>query len=137
MGSPVKVADELAKAAKETATLANRSMAKQIEHWARIGRAVEQLVKTSDVMAFKAHFADPADADLVVEARAALERLVQALVDQTDRDAARALIFDTGEPVYEVAPGRTDRVAQVGPGGRKIVGRFVGQEFVAEEPSRK
>ena len=37
MGSPVKVGDELAEAAKETAKLANRSMAKQIEHWPRSG----------------------------------------------------------------------------------------------------
>ena len=93
MGSPVKVADELAEAAKETAELANRSMAKQIEHWARLGRAVEQLVKTSDVMVFKAHLADPLDADRTSEARSALERLVKALVERTDRDAARALDF--------------------------------------------
>ena len=37
MGSPVKVADELAEAARETAELANRSMAKQIEHWRGLG----------------------------------------------------------------------------------------------------
>lgn len=137
MGSPVKVADELAEAAKETAQLANRSMAKQIEHWARLGRAVEQLVRTSDVMAFKAHLADPADEEKITEARAALERLVNALAERTDRDAARALISNTGKPVYEAVPGRTDRVAQVWPDGRKVVGRFDGNEFVADGPSSK
>jgi len=137
MGSPVKVADELANAARETAELANRSMAKQIEHWARLGRAVEQLVKTSDVMAFKAHLADPSDADKVADARAALERLVKALVERTDRDAARTLISETGKPVYEAVPGRPDRVAQVWPDGRKIAGRFVGSEFVADAPTAK
>ena len=137
MGSPVKVADELAEAAKETAELANRSMAKQIEHWARLGRAVEQLVKTSDVMAFKAHLADPADEDKIAEAGAALERLVNALVERTDRDAARALISKTGKPVYEAVPGRPDRVAQVWPDGRKCIGHFDGDEFVADEPSAK
>lgn len=137
MGSPVKVGDDLAAAAKETAELANRSMAKQIEHWARLGRAVEQLVKTSDVMAFKAHLADPADEGKIAEARAALERLVIALVEQTDRDAARALISETGKPVYEAVPGRPDRVARVWPNGRKIVGHFDGDEFVADEPLAK
>ena len=137
MGSPVKVADELAKAAKETAELANRSMAKQIEHWARLGRAVEQLVKTSDVMAFKAHLADASDPDKVSEARAALDRLVKALVERTERDAARALISETGEPVYEAVPARRDRVAQVWPDGRKVLGRFVGTEFVPDELSPK
>ena len=133
----LEVADELAQAAKETAELANRSMAKQIEHWARLGRAVEQLVKTSDVMAFKAHLADPSDADKVSKARAALERLMKALVEQTDRDAARTLISETSKPVYEAVPAQPDRVAQVWPDGRKIVGHFVDSEFVADPPSPK
>lgn len=137
MGTPVKVADELAEAAKAMAELANRSMAKQIEHWARLGRAVERLVKTSDVMAFKAHLADPSDPDKVSAARAALDRLVKALTEGTDRDAARALILGTGEPVYEAVPGRRDRVAQVWPDGRKVMGRFVGSDFVADELSPK
>ena len=137
MGSPVKVADELAAAAKEIAKLANRSMAKQIEHWAQLGRSVEQLVKTSDVMAFKAHLADPSDTENIAQARASLECLVQSLVDRTDRRAARNSISETREPVYEAVPGRADRVAQVWPDGHRIVGRFVGQEFVADEPPVK
>lgn len=137
MGTPVKVADELIEAARKTATLASRSIGKQIEHWARLGRAVEQLAKTSDVMAFKAQLADPSDREKVVEARAALERLVQALADRMDRDAARRLIFDTGKPVYEAVPGHRGRLSQVWPDGRRVLGRFVGQEFVAEKPSGK
>ena len=137
MGSPVKVGDELAEAAKETAKLANRSMAKQIEHWAQVGRAVEQLVKTSDLMAFKAHLADPSDAEKIAQARASLERLVQSFVDRTGRQAARALISESHQPVYEAVPGRADRVAQVWPDGHRIVGRFSGQDFVAEEPLAK
>ena len=108
MGSPVKVADELVEAAREAAALASRSVAKQIEHWARLGRAVEELVKTADVTAFKAQAADPLDAAKLVEARAALERLVQALVDRTDRDAARKLISGIGKPVYEAVPKRPE-----------------------------
>ncbi len=137
MGTPVKVADELIEAARETAVLASRSIAKQIEHWARIGRAVEQLAKTSDVMAFKAQLVDPPDRERVVEARAALERLVHALTDQMERDAARRLIFETGKPVYEAVPGRAGRVSQVWPDGRRVLGRFVGREFVAEGASTK
>jgi len=137
MGSPVKIADELVEAAKETAAVANRSMAKQIEHWARLGRAVEQLLNTSDVMALKAQLADPSDGEKVREARAALERLVEALCDRVDRNAARRLIFETGKPVYEAAPGLPDRVSQVWPDGRRVLGRFVGREFVAQRPSGK
>lgn len=137
MGSPVKVGDELLKAAKKTASVANRSIARQIEHWARLGRAVEELASASDVMAFKARLADPSDAEKVEEARAALERLVRALADRVERDAALRLIFEKGKPVYEAVPGRAGRLSQVWPDGRKVLGRFVGAEFVAEEPRGK
>ena len=133
----MKVGDELLEEARRTAAVANRSIAKQIEHWARLGRAVEQLVKTEDVMAFKAQIADPTDSAKVVEARAALERLVQALADRTDRDAARRLILETGKPVYEAVPARPDRVVQVWPDGRRIRGRVVEGEFVAEKRAGK
>lgn len=137
MGSPVKVADELVEAAKETAPLANRSIAKQIEHWARLGRAVEQLASTTDQMAFKAQLADPQDAAKVVQARAALKRLVEALTDRMDRDGARRLILETGKPVYEAVPDRLDLVSQVWPDGRRVNGRVVDQEFVAEKLTGK
>jgi len=137
MASPVKVGDELLEEARKTAALANRSIARQIEHWARLGRAVEQLVKTEDVMAFKARIADPTDSAKVAEARAALERLVQALADRTDRDAARRLILETGKPVYEAVPARPDLVVQVWLDGRRIRGRVVEGEFVAEKRAGK
>ena len=137
MASPVKVGDELVEEARRTAPLANRSIARQIEHWARLGRAVEQLVKTEDVMAFKAQLADPTDSAKVAEARAALERLVHALADRTDRDAARRLILETGKPVYEAVLTRPDLVVQVWPDGRRIRGRVIDREFVAEKRAGK
>ncbi len=137
MGSPVKVADELVEAAKETAALANRSIAKQIEHWARLGRAVEMLVKSTDVMAFKAQLADPQDSAKVVQARAALKRLVKALAEGMEGDRARKLILETGKPVYEAVPARPGLVAQVWPDGQRVVGRTIGQEFVPEKRAGK
>lgn len=41
MSMPVKLSDELIKKAKVYAGAYNRSLAKQIEHWARIGRIAE------------------------------------------------------------------------------------------------
>ena len=137
MGTPVKVSDELVQAAKEVAGLASRSINKQIEHWAELGRAVEHLVPMPDLAALKANLADPSNAQKQRAAREALERLVRMLADTADRDAALGLIRDTGKPVYGAAPGREDRVMQVWPDGRKVVGRFVGREFVADEsPAR-
>jgi hypothetical protein len=137
MGSPVKVADELIEEAKRTAALANRSIAKQIEHWARIGRAVELLATTDDVMSIKAQLADPGDSARTAAARAALERLVRALADRTDREAARKRIFSTGKPVYEAVPSRPDLVSEVRPDGGKKRGRLVEGNFVADTGKRR
>jgi hypothetical protein len=137
MASPVKVADPLFEQARETASLANRSIAKQIEHWAQLGRAVERLVSASDALAFKAQLAAPQDARKLAQAHAALERLARSLADSADRKAARRLILDTGEPIYEAVRDRPDLVAQVRPDGRRLRGRFVGEEFVPEKRARK
>ncbi len=135
MGVPVKVSDDLVRAAREVAELANRSMTKQIEHWAQLGRAVEHLAPMSDLMALKASQADPPDAEKAAEAHSALQRLAMTLADQNDRTAALKVIHNTGKPVYGAAPGREDRVQQVWPDGRRIVGRIVDKEFIADEPA--
>jgi hypothetical protein len=42
MSHTVKLSDELVSEAKRIAALQHRSVPKQIEHWSRIGRLVEQ-----------------------------------------------------------------------------------------------
>lgn len=42
MGRAVKLSDELVESARHESDIYSRSMAQQIEHWARIGRAVER-----------------------------------------------------------------------------------------------
>lgn len=42
MGSAVKLSDELVESARHESAIYSRSMTQQIEHWARIGRAVER-----------------------------------------------------------------------------------------------
>ncbi len=134
MGIPVKVSSELIEEAKQVAKLANRSVTKQIEHWAELGRAVEHLAPMSDLVALKARHEDQADARKNAQAHAVLERLAVALADDRDRSAALKLIHDTGMPVYGAVPGREDRILQVWPDGRRVVGRIVNQEFVTDEP---
>lgn len=134
MGIPVKISDELVEAAKQVAAVANRSVTKQIEHWADLGRAVEHLVAMPDMVALKARVAEPSDASNNAAAHAALDRLATILADSADRSLALKLIHSTGKPVYGALAGREDRVLQVWPDGRRVVGRFVGEEFVTEEP---
>lgn len=53
MGMPVKLSDELVDAARREAASTDRSITGQIEHWVKIGRSVEQLLRYQDIQALK------------------------------------------------------------------------------------
>jgi hypothetical protein len=53
MGMSVKLSDDLALSARLEAEATDRSITAQIEHWAKLGRAVEAALKHADVLALK------------------------------------------------------------------------------------
>src|SRR4051812_35531923 len=76
MGMPVKLSSELVESAREEAANADRSITGQIEHWAKIGRSVETVLRHSEIQTLKRA---PLSARLTSGARqaihAALERV--------------------------------------------------------------
>jgi hypothetical protein len=137
VASPVKISDSLLEAARSTAEVANRSVTKQIEHWAELGRAVEALLPLPDLASIKGPMADPGNAQKNKVAREALSRLTAALEQGTKREPAIATIRSTGKPVYEADAEDPARVVQVHPDGTRLAGRFVGGAFVADRGTRK
>ena len=53
MGMPVKLSDDLVASARKEAASTDRSITGQIEHWAKIGRSVETVLRHQDVQALK------------------------------------------------------------------------------------
>lgn len=53
MPQPVKLSDALVDDARQTGEVAERSIASQIEHWARLGRVVDALLRGDEVLALK------------------------------------------------------------------------------------
>src|SRR6185369_8301908 len=53
MSQPVKVSDSLVLDARLTGEVAERSIAGQIEFWARLGRAIEPLLRGDKVLALR------------------------------------------------------------------------------------
>src|SRR5256885_16832139 len=53
MSQPVKISDALVLDARLTGEVAERSIAGQIEFWARLGRAVEPLLRGDQAMALR------------------------------------------------------------------------------------
>jgi ParD-like antitoxin of type II bacterial toxin-antitoxin system len=131
MGVPVKIADELVKVAQDESKAAGRSMTKQIEHWAQVGRAVEALLRMPEVLALKRAADDPAKALAVPRTKAALETIIRELIDSSDRSDIAAYLRESQQPIY-AASDRPGQIVQVRPSGRRVRGRIVNRKFVAD-----
>jgi hypothetical protein len=126
MGMPVKLSDDLVQSAREEAASTERSITRQIEHWARIGRSVEAVLRHQDVQALKR---SPMDATLTGPARRAIEAALERAVADTGR-AALARRLKAGRVVYQSDPAGSGLTERIGPDGTRTLGRLVNRRFV-------
>jgi len=118
MGQPVKLSDTLVLDARLVGEATERSIASQIEFWAKLGRAMERFLRTDTLLAMKrSGEARPLSACLgSVEAPDGRERLASYL-------GSRPF------PHFEPAPGRPGLLVKVDEDGTRTVGRFVDRKF--------
>jgi hypothetical protein len=120
MGQPVRLSDPLVLDARLVGRVAERSIAGQIEFWARIGRAVEGALR--------------GDAALRLKQRGEVAPL-SACLASVDTPAGRARVKAVVEglpfPRFEPAPGRRGLLVRTEADGTRTVGRFVRRRFVA------
>lgn len=114
MPSAVKLSDDLVETARRASRLWSRSMTQQIEHWARIGRALERAGDVSSARIRQALTAELDFDDLSVDERAAVLGSVEQMVVRPhgDEQLARALRADA---LPRATAGPSDSVAMVGP----------------------
>lgn len=133
MSMPVKISDALLTLAKQEAEVAQRSITAQVEHWARIGRAVEVIVAHQELMALKRVGDVLAPVFPSAARREEMHHLLARLVEHPDdREEAKAIIEAAGAPVYEADPARPGRIVQVSSDGSRRPGRLKGRRFVPE-----
>lgn len=125
MSQPVKVSDALVLDARLTGEVTERSIAGQIEFWARLGRAIEPLLQGDKALALRrAGDSKP------------LSECIRS-VDSTDgRKRVAEHLQSRPFPHYEPAdaPGLLVRIEE---NGKRTVGRFVNREFrVAKKAQR-
>ncbi len=119
MSQPVKVSDALVLDARLTGEVAERSIAGQIEFWARLGRALEPLLRGDVVLALRrAGDAKP------------LSECLRSVDSPAGRQRLARLLKTRPYPHYEAAdaPGLLVRIES---NGRRTIGRFVNREFRA------
>jgi hypothetical protein len=125
MSQPVKVSDALLLDARVAGEAVERSIAGQIEFWAKIGRALEPLLRGDHVLALcRAGDVKPLSATLAsVDSPAGRKRVVEHLKSRPF-------------PHYEAAdtPGLLVRIDA---DGTRTVGRFVNRQFQPVKARKK
>lgn len=125
MSQPVKLSDALVLDARLAGEVLERSIAGQVEFWARLGRAVEPLLQGTQALALSRNGA----------ARPLSECL--AAVDSPEGRGRVAQFLQTQPyPHYEVAPDAPGLLVRIAANGQRTVGRFVNREFVPGQPNR-
>ncbi len=118
MSQPVKVSDALILDARLMGETTQRSIAGQIEFWARLGRAIEVLLRGDQMLALcKAGKAKP------------LSMCIES-ADSTDgknrlADHLKSLPFPRFEPV----PGPAGLLVKIEANGNRTLGRFVKRKY--------
>lgn len=121
MSQPVKLSDSLVLDARLTAKIAQRSIAGQIEFWARLGRAIEPLLRGREVLTLR-------KTDAVRPLSECLESADSPQGRQRVADYLKSIPF----PHYETARGQPGLLIRIAEDGTRTPGRFVNRRF---EPS--
>jgi len=123
MSQPVKISDALLLDARQTSELAERSIAGQIEYWARLGRAVEPLISGEKVLALRR----AGDLKPLAE--------LLATVDAVEgRRRVAEVLAERPFPHYETATDQPGLLFRIEADGRRTLGKFVGRKFRTVEP---
>jgi hypothetical protein len=130
MGMPVKLSDELVREARDEARIVNRSITGQIEHWAKLGKAVEVMLKMSDIRALKHGLLTSDESSTASGIRSRVLDAIHRVVSTSDRNAVRRHIAAAGGPIYESDPDRPGRIVRIAPDGSRTPGRFKGRSFI-------
>src|SRR5271157_2130544 len=118
MSQPVKLSDALVLDARLAGEIVERSIAGQVEFWARLGRSVDLLLEGRQALAL---------------CRDAAARPLSECLDTVDSTEGRARVtaFLRGQPFphYEPHPDRPGVLVRIVEDGRRTVGRFLNREF--------
>jgi hypothetical protein len=123
MAQPVKLSAELVLDARLTGDLTQRSIAGQVEFWARLGRAVEKLLRTDQALALK-RLGDAQPLSAALESVGTLEA----------RERLATYLASRPFPHFEPAPGRPGLLVKIDADGTRTLGRFVQRTFTPAEP---
>jgi hypothetical protein len=121
MGQPVKLSDALVLDARLAAEVQERSIAGQVEYWAKLGQAVDLLL-------------DGQRATTLLRSVAAtpLPELVDAVDTPAGREKLRVYLESEPYPHFQAHPAQAGLLVRTEEDGSRTVGRFVNREFIVD-----
>lgn len=118
MSQPVKLSDALVLDARLAGKALERSIAGQVEFWARIGRAIEPLLQGAQVLALS---------------RDSATQPISGCLKSVDTAAGRSRVAEFLErqpwPHYEPHPRQAGLLIRIEADGKRTTGRFVNRRF--------
>ena len=128
MSQPVKLSDALILEARLAAEAQERSIAGQVEYWAKIGRSVSDLLNGRMQQRLAAN-----------QAGKSLSEIIETVDKPEGHARLKAYLQTRPFPHFEAHPTRKGLLIRIEEDGRRSVGRFKNRQFieVAEaKPSR-
>jgi hypothetical protein len=126
MSQPVKLSDQLVLDARLAGKATERSIAGQVEFWAKLGRAIEPLIRGDRAIAL---------------CRSSAAHSLSALIGSVDSAAGRKRLerhlASLPFPHYAPAPGARGLLVRTDADGIRTVGRFVNRTFTPVRPARR
>lgn len=133
----VKLSDEgVIRDVRHEAQVADRSMAGQVEHWVKIGQAIEAILGTAEIKALKEHLGQFARTATVGDVESKVVSAVARVMATQDREGVKARIAGSGVPIYQADPDHAGRVVRILPDGTRASGRVKDGVFVPS-PTRR
>src|SRR5262249_26933329 len=126
MSQPVKVSDSLVLDARVMGQAVERSIAGQIEFWARLGRAIEPHLTGHTLLALSRSGAIKS-----------LSTSLKSVDSAAGRRRVAAYLKSQPYPHYEPSPDAPGFVIRIDAKGKRTLGRFVNREFQAAGAPRK
>ena len=119
MSQPVKLSDELVLEARTVGAAARRSIAGQVEFWARLGKSIEPLLRGDRALALQ---------------RSGAARSLAEIIESVDTDQGRERVSTYLQarpfPHFEACPAEPGMLVKIDHDGTRTRGRFVNRAFI-------
>ena len=119
MSQPVKISDELVLEARRIGAVARRSIAGQVEFWARLGKSIEPVLRGDRALALQRS-----------GAVRSLAESIESVDTDVGRERVRIYLQSRPCPHFEPCPHEAGMLVRIDADGTHTRGRFVNRVFV-------